>query len=103
MIRRPPSSTRTDTLFPFTTLFRSRTAIKLAPDSASLRSNLLYTLQFHPTCTQQALFEEHRIYNQVHALPLRGEIQAHRNEKNPTRRLRIGYIDRKSTRLNSSQ
>src|SRR3546814_2962798 len=29
MIRRPPRSTRTDTLFPYTTLFRS---IKLAPD-----------------------------------------------------------------------
>src|SRR3546814_10287038 len=28
MIRRPPRSTRTDTLFPYTTLFRSRAAIK---------------------------------------------------------------------------
>src|SRR3546814_14853805 len=27
MIRRPPRSTRTDTLFPYTTLFRSRNAI----------------------------------------------------------------------------
>src|SRR3546814_10118733 len=27
MIRRPPSSTRTDTLFPYTTLFRSRTRL----------------------------------------------------------------------------
>src|SRR3546814_1313164 len=29
MIRRPPRSTRTDTLFPYTTLFRSRRAIAL--------------------------------------------------------------------------
>src|SRR3546814_13595083 len=29
MIRRPPSSTRTDTLFPYTTLFRSAVAIAL--------------------------------------------------------------------------
>src|SRR3546814_4973435 len=28
MIRRPPRSTRTDTLFPYTTLFRSRRAIR---------------------------------------------------------------------------
>src|SRR3546814_3249916 len=28
MIRRPPRSTRTDTLFPYTTLFRSRSAIQ---------------------------------------------------------------------------
>src|SRR3546814_9007606 len=27
MIRRPPSSTRTDTLFPYTTLFRARAAV----------------------------------------------------------------------------
>src|SRR3546814_9449741 len=27
MIRRPPSSTRTDTLFPYTTLFRSQLAV----------------------------------------------------------------------------
>src|SRR3546814_5300674 len=29
MIRRPPSSTRTDTLFPYTTLFRSERALQL--------------------------------------------------------------------------
>src|SRR3546814_584974 len=31
MIRRPPSSTRTDTLFPYTTLFRSVLMGRLAP------------------------------------------------------------------------
>src|SRR3546814_6739226 len=38
MIRRPPRSTRTDTLFPYTTLFRSRTCHKLDPpgDNACL-------------------------------------------------------------------
>src|SRR3546814_11879691 len=30
MIRRPPRSTRTDTLFPYTTLFRSRSALRNA-------------------------------------------------------------------------
>src|SRR3546814_3575023 len=38
MIRRPPRSTRTDTLFPYTTLFRSyRAAIRpgVAPDRAT--------------------------------------------------------------------
>src|SRR3546814_7204543 len=30
MIRRPPRSTRTDTLFPYTTLFRSRLGVALA-------------------------------------------------------------------------
>src|SRR3546814_7330821 len=31
MIRRPPRSTRTDTLFPYTTLFRSRDVVSPAP------------------------------------------------------------------------
>src|SRR3546814_3437565 len=30
MLRRPPRSTRTDTLFPYTTLFRSRVAVAAA-------------------------------------------------------------------------
>src|SRR3546814_9781839 len=31
MIRRPPRSTRTDTLFPYTTLFRSKAALAFRP------------------------------------------------------------------------
>src|SRR3546814_2582581 len=34
MIRRPPRSTRTDTLFPYTTLFRSRSLTPSFPASA---------------------------------------------------------------------
>src|SRR3546814_7953670 len=34
MIRRPPRSTRTDTLFPYTTLFRSSPATDLQKDGA---------------------------------------------------------------------
>src|SRR3546814_2940109 len=34
MIRRPPRSTRTDTLFPYTTLFRSRMVTEIGGESA---------------------------------------------------------------------
>src|SRR3546814_20737417 len=37
MIRRPPRSTRTDTLFPYTTLFRSQRGIVLLNQSVLLR------------------------------------------------------------------
>src|SRR3546814_19332758 len=37
MIRRPPRSTRTDTLFPYTTLFRSRAVPKVAVDGPEIR------------------------------------------------------------------
>src|SRR3546814_15409474 len=36
MIRRPPRSTRTDTLFPFTTLFRTINHTKMAPPRSAL-------------------------------------------------------------------
>src|SRR3546814_3062284 len=34
MIRRPPRSTRTDTLFPYTTLFRSRGCVRAGAEAA---------------------------------------------------------------------
>src|SRR3546814_3335271 len=43
MIRRPPRSTRTDTLFPYTTLFRSEVVCIIGP-SGSGKSTLLRTL-----------------------------------------------------------
>src|SRR3546814_8363374 len=39
MIRRPPRSTRTDTLFPYTTLFRSIAVAPQHPRVAALRLN----------------------------------------------------------------
>src|SRR3546814_1338583 len=42
MIRRPPRSTRTDTLFPYTTLFRS-----IAPDGAWLSPRSLILFSTH--------------------------------------------------------
>src|SRR3546814_10216672 len=38
MIRRPPRSTRTDTLFPYTTLFRSNSCPRLSPSACSASS-----------------------------------------------------------------
>src|SRR3546814_1904454 len=40
MIRRPPRSTRTDTLFPYTTLFRS-TRPHMLPEASRMNSRLL--------------------------------------------------------------
>src|SRR3546814_4086788 len=40
MIRRPPSATRTDTLFPYTTLFRSRLARPVIPAKAGIHGHL---------------------------------------------------------------
>src|SRR3546814_4913574 len=69
MILRPPGSTRTDTLLPYTTLFRSRVAvsIKNLPPQAILGSSLALTLvsssvfmpQAHAQNTTDNRSEEH--------------------------------------------
>src|SRR3546814_16950235 len=41
MTRRPPRSTRTDTLFPYTTLFRSKNLLKIVPLQNSLPAMLI--------------------------------------------------------------
>src|SRR3546814_2341604 len=42
MIRRPPRSTRTDTLFPYTTLFRSDSGLGIAADQAARRKKAVH-------------------------------------------------------------
>src|SRR3546814_9269354 len=69
MIRRPPRSTRTDTLFPYTTLFRSDTPLPpsaprswiytlLSPRSLALRHSHISCRRLAPT-TQKLRSEEH--------------------------------------------
>src|SRR3546814_19028513 len=46
MIRRPPRSTRTDTLFPYTTLFRSGAVMRTSPLVATAEDPVLPPLRF---------------------------------------------------------
>src|SRR3546814_11057463 len=45
MVRRPPRSTRTDTLFPYTTLFRSRVLVLSSGDDYARRSASAFATQ----------------------------------------------------------
>src|SRR3546814_14518174 len=102
MIRRPPRSTRTDTLFPYTTLFRSCFAMKGA-------RNIRYTPwvvevdklgeartvapadeDYRPTDPQTA-FHLARFIEHVRSIPA-----------DPVVLRKDWLADRKSTRLNSS-
>src|SRR3546814_6062102 len=51
MIRRPPRSTRTDTLFPYTTLFRSKQSRSLAPSIVRWRHRN-WRIMFSACCRQ---------------------------------------------------
>ncbi len=69
-----------------------REAIRLKPDYTDAHSNLVCALQFHSGYGADMIFEELRRWNQHHAQPLRKFIPPHTNDRNPDRRLRIGYV-----------
>src|SRR3546814_8467083 len=104
MIRRPPRSTRTDTLFPYTTLFRSWAAIRDLLDLAATRfgidvapgtlpipadtTTLLATAFTSPAVERAILFGTEQVLAQHRGLW--GLLESRAD------------ADRKSTRLNSS-
>src|SRR3546814_20266866 len=99
MLRRPPRATRTDTLFPYTTLFRSirRTALDVVG-------------AFDEVAFAEGYGEENDFCQRAQAAGFRDLIAgnvfvAHARSKSfgVTRRTALGEVgDRKSTRLNSS-
>src|SRR3546814_2848704 len=132
MIRRPPRSTRTDTLFPYTTLFRSeRRSKKLVgvltnrdvrfaenpaePVSALMTRERLITVKEGVSKEEaQRLLHQHRIekllvvdddYVCIGLITVQDmeQAQAYTHScKDEQGRLRAAAADRKSTRMNSS-
>src|SRR3546814_20468268 len=100
MIRRPPRSTRTDTLFPYTTLFRSRTvSIARASFLAHSRQRFERTKYGRSSLTDARMTPPFRRKSTIG----RDKALDHRHRdlfRRHRRREAIG--DRKSTRLNSS-
>ncbi len=69
-----------------------RQAITLRPDFAEAHSNLVYALHFDARCGPAELLAEHRAWAAQHADPLKSLIRPHENNRDPGRRLRIGYV-----------
>src|SRR3546814_11267194 len=92
MIRRPPRSTRTDTLFPYTTLFRS----SVADNFIMLKDRKEWPEPRKPR--DQLVAELNKAVNEVpgNNYEFTQPVKMRMNE------LIAGVRDRKSTRLNSS-
>jgi predicted O-linked N-acetylglucosamine transferase (SPINDLY family) len=69
-----------------------RRAIDLKPDMLEAYTGLAFTTHYHPDFDAAKILEECRRCSQVFELPLRNEINPHLNDRNPARRLRVGYV-----------
>jgi len=67
------------------------TALTLKPDHVQAHSNILLARQYLPG-SAESLLEAHRDFDRRHARPLRPTAPTWRNEADPERRLRIGYL-----------
>src|SRR3546814_17137417 len=96
MIRRPPRSTRTDTLFPYTTLFRSEEINRLVTDSIT---NYFFTTSdiANKNLIESGISEDRIFF--VGNTMIDTLLKQRPNLKKPTV---WDELDRKSTRLNSS-
>src|SRR3546814_15612911 len=107
MIRRPPRSTRTDTLFPYTTLFRSSIVEEIKTKYAPDKRTALFELQLLDKSASSTHYEV--TTTEPEALDaLRQRLADHHLSKT---KITINLlpdnsveenVDRKSTRLNSS-
>ena len=66
--------------------------LRLKPDHAEAHSNRLFALNYRPDCTPSAVFEVHRQWAEQQAAPLRRVNLSWKNDRDPERRLRIGYV-----------
>jgi len=57
-----------------------------------VHSNVLFALPFHPDCEQECILKEAVAWNRKYAEPHAGAIASHANDRDPDRRLRIGYM-----------
>src|SRR3546814_12880181 len=109
MIRRPPRSTRTDTLIPYTTLFRSEVTLPPGADAGQARSaiNALQqglVIDSPADDTLRVSFTEAALRQRTNAVMAQSvEVMRRRIDETGAREASIQrHGDRKRTRLNSS-
>ncbi|QEX17538.1 hypothetical protein FRZ44_28380 [Hypericibacter terrae] len=69
-----------------------RQALALRSGFEVAHHNLLMTMQYDPATSPAALLAEHRAFDRLFAAPLLPKRLDHRNEPDPERRLKIGYV-----------
>jgi len=69
-----------------------RQSVHLKPADAVAHSNLLLALLKQPVIDPEGLLAESQTWNRQHAGPVARLLRPHTNDRDPNRRLRIGYV-----------
>ena len=69
-----------------------RQALTIKPDDASIYGKLLFTLNYHPDQSGEKIFSAYQEFDQRFGLPHRASWNPPANDRDPERRLRIGYV-----------
>ncbi|TCW32004.1 tetratricopeptide repeat protein, partial [Marichromatium gracile] len=69
-----------------------REALSKKPQDAELHSKLLFTLNYHSELSAEAIFADYREFDRRHGEPARAHWSGHTNDRDPERRLRLGYV-----------
>lgn len=67
-------------------------ALEIKPDDAPANHNLIFCLHYSSDYSPSQIYAEHQKWSERMALPTAETIQPHSNDKNPEKRLRIGYV-----------
>jgi protein O-GlcNAc transferase len=70
----------------------ARRGLAVAPDYVALRDALIMNLHYDPRATREDIRQELECWQARFGEPLRGVIRPHTNDRNPDRRLRVGYV-----------
>jgi predicted O-linked N-acetylglucosamine transferase (SPINDLY family) len=69
-----------------------RRAVALAPHEPGIASNMLLAMHYLPRITPDELSAAYRHFDEQYALPLRATWRPHENDRDPDRRLRLGFV-----------
>ncbi|MSP49093.1 MAG: tetratricopeptide repeat protein [Alphaproteobacteria bacterium] len=73
-------------------IIRYRRGLAVDPGQSAIHSNLLFTLSYAEAVDDETIYRGFRDWEARHARPLYAEARAHANDRDPERRMRIGYV-----------